>query len=125
MYQIKNFILRGWSWTRDFCLTIREWIQFCWETLICYSICYFDKNDDSDIEKNQYSSQMKNSQQMMANNKIGGNGLAGSAPSHKIIMVGSGGVGKSALTLQFMYSDVSFTYLKYFFIKIIFLYFKY
>lgn len=28
---------------------------------------------------------------------------------HKVIMVGSGGVGKSALTLQFMYDEVSFT----------------
>lgn len=26
-------------------------------------------------------------------------------PLHKVIMVGSGGVGKSALTLQFMYGD--------------------
>lgn len=26
---------------------------------------------------------------------------------HKVIMVGSGGVGKSALTLQFMYDEVS------------------
>jgi Ras-related protein Ral-A len=25
---------------------------------------------------------------------------------HKVIMVGSGGVGKSALTLQFMYEEV-------------------
>lgn len=29
------------------------------------------------------------------------------APVHKVIMVGSGGVGKSALTLQFMYDEVS------------------
>ncbi len=28
---------------------------------------------------------------------------------HKVIMVGSGGVGKSALTLQFMYDEVSMT----------------
>lgn len=28
-------------------------------------------------------------------------------PVHKVIMVGSGGVGKSALTLQFMYEEVS------------------
>ena len=28
------------------------------------------------------------------------------APVHKVIMVGSGGVGKSALTLQFMYDEV-------------------
>ena len=27
---------------------------------------------------------------------------------HKVIMVGSGGVGKSALTLQFMYDEVRF-----------------
>lgn len=29
-------------------------------------------------------------------------------PLHKVIMVGSGGVGKSALTLQFMYDEVSY-----------------
>ena len=29
-----------------------------------------------------------------------------SAAVHKVIMVGSGGVGKSALTLQFMYDEV-------------------
>lgn len=31
---------------------------------------------------------------------------APSGPVHKVIMVGSGGVGKSALTLQFMYDEV-------------------
>ena len=31
---------------------------------------------------------------------------------HKIIMVGSGGVGKSALTLQFMYDEVSYVILR-------------
>ena len=31
----------------------------------------------------------------------------GELPVHKVIMVGSGGVGKSALTLQFMYDEVS------------------
>ncbi|KAJ3229697.1 hypothetical protein HDU81_005163 [Chytriomyces hyalinus] len=30
---------------------------------------------------------------------------SGELPLHKVIMVGSGGVGKSALTLQFMYGD--------------------
>lgn len=29
---------------------------------------------------------------------------------HKVIMVGSGGVGKSALTLQFMYEEVDCSY---------------
>ena len=32
---------------------------------------------------------------------------AGDVPVHKVIMIGSGGVGKSALTLQFMYDEVS------------------
>lgn len=31
---------------------------------------------------------------------------------HKVIMVGSGGVGKSALTLQFMYDEVYWSYKK-------------
>lgn len=30
---------------------------------------------------------------------------ASNVPLHKVIMVGSGGVGKSALTLQYMYGD--------------------
>lgn len=34
---------------------------------------------------------------------------------HKVIMVGSGGVGKSALTLQFMYDEVRIK--KYFYLK--------
>lgn len=33
----------------------------------------------------------------------------GDLPVHKVIMIGSGGVGKSALTLQFMYDEVSFS----------------
>lgn len=32
---------------------------------------------------------------------------------HKVIMVGSGGVGKSALTLQFMYDEVRIKCIKY------------
>lgn len=40
---------------------------------------------------------------------MSGGGKKGNAPTalHKVIMVGSGGVGKSALTLQFMYDEVS------------------
>jgi hypothetical protein len=30
---------------------------------------------------------------------------AAELPLHKVIMIGSGGVGKSALTLRFMYND--------------------
>ena len=38
-----------------------------------------------------------------------GNKTQPPAVIHKVIMVGSGGVGKSALTLQFMYDEVSIT----------------
>ena len=41
------------------------------------------------------------SEMSQGGNKKGG----GSASLHKVIMVGSGGVGKSALTLQFMYDE--------------------
>ena len=34
-------------------------------------------------------------------------GKVGSVPVHKVVVVGTGGVGKSALTLQFMYNEVS------------------
>lgn len=37
----------------------------------------------------------------MSSSKAGNKSLI-----HKVIMVGSGGVGKSALTLQFMYDEV-------------------
>ena len=33
----------------------------------------------------------------------------GASSVHKVIMIGEGGVGKSALTLQFMYDEVSLT----------------
>lgn len=42
---------------------------------------------------------------MAANKSKGQSSLA----LHKVIMVGSGGVGKSALTLQFMYDEVRHT----------------
>lgn len=114
MHPAKNFLRRAWSWTRERCLTLWEWLQYCWEALCCCAICYIDNNDDNDIEKGQYSSQQKTSQQMSASGAAGSTGMAGAAPIgqvHKVIMVGSGGVGKSALTLQFMYDEVSFFYL--------------
>lgn len=43
---------------------------------------------------------------------------------HKVIMVGSGGVGKSALTLQFMYEEVGKLYAVRVKICFIFLYFR-
>lgn len=43
------------------------------------------------------------------------------APVHKVIMVGAGGVGKSALTLQFMYEEVWNTTFCFFFFFFFFL----
>ena len=38
---------------------------------------------------------------------IGRAGMAADGPVYKVVMVGSGGVGKSALTLRFMYDEVT------------------
>lgn len=43
--------------------------------------------------------------------------MTNNLPLHKIIMVGAGGVGKSAITLQYMYKEVCG---KYFSIRKIF-----
>lgn len=44
---------------------------------------------------------------MASGDKSKGKSASGAGgPVHKVIMVGSGGVGKSALTLQFMYDEV-------------------
>lgn len=48
-------------------------------------------------------SQPQKASRMAANKSKSQSSLA----LHKVIMVGSGGVGKSALTLQFMYDEVS------------------
>lgn len=42
---------------------------------------------------------------MKMSNASSNNAVANQAPLYKVIMVGSGGVGKSALTLQFMYEE--------------------
>ena len=56
----------------------------------------------SAVKSKSIGSGSSSSQEKMASKK---------APSqpvvHKVIMVGSGGVGKSALTLQFMYDEVT------------------
>lgn len=49
----------------------------------------------------------------------------GELPVHKVIMVGPGGVGKSALTLQFMYSEVRNNYIYYIIIINILIYYSY
>ncbi|TKR76333.1 hypothetical protein L596_017486 [Steinernema carpocapsae] len=48
---------------------------------------------------------MANQQKKMSAAEGIGGGGSGPAHVHKVIMVGSGGVGKSALTLQFMYDE--------------------
>ncbi len=59
-----------------------------------------------------------NSSSSAAAKRSSASGGGGSAPAntvHKVIMVGSGGVGKSALTLQFMYDEVCM-YIRFIFI---------
>ncbi|CAG2167444.1 unnamed protein product [Oppiella nova] len=58
-------------------------------------------------EQQHYNSTV-GAQDMAANNQR--KGQAVQPPLHKVIMVGSGGVGKSALTLQFMYDESTRTH---------------
>ncbi len=51
--------------------------------------------------KQNKTKQNKTKQNKTKQNKTQQNEL----PVHKVVMVGAGGVGKSALTLQYMYSD--------------------
>lgn len=110
MHPAKDMLRRVWSWTRSRLTDAGEWLRYWWEALCCCAFCYVDKEDENDIEKGPYSSQQ--SQKMSTGAAAGtiGGGNAGNAAGqvHKVIMVGSGGVGKSALTLQFMYDEVRF-----------------
>lgn len=72
----------------------------------CCGCCYYEDEDSTDFEKGLrqiHSDKPMTDQQLTSGTQTSGGGQV-----HKVIMVGSGGVGKSALTLQFMYDEVKF-----------------
>ncbi len=76
----------------------------------------FAKSETTTPEQQHYNNTVGIDNTMTARNK-----QTTQPPLHKVIMVGSGGVGKSALTLQFMYDEVY----NHFFLIFIFLYHYY
>jgi hypothetical protein len=71
----------------------------------------FAKSETTTPEQQHYNNTVGIDSTMTARNK-----QTTQPPLHKVIMVGSGGVGKSALTLQFMYDEVYYHFLSFFII---------
>lgn len=92
----------GAGWQRA-----RTWLSLRWKELclwlarlfdaVCRCGCLYESADGQEDAEKGNSVQTPKPPVAMAQ--------AGSQV-HKVIMVGSGGVGKSALTLQFMYDEV-------------------
>ncbi|CAJ0578541.1 unnamed protein product, partial [Mesorhabditis spiculigera] len=83
MNAVENFFRRVWSWLKKNVF----WI---------FNLCRFEEQNDAEVETGSMSAGAKKSTTATPN---------AAASVHKVIMVGSGGVGKSALTLQFMYDE--------------------
>jgi Ras-related protein Ral-A len=91
----RSQVLRFWIWLR--------------KTIIDRLLrCCFDDDDSTatDRSTNEPQQQQQPSPMNSSSNATAKRSLASAANTvHKVIMVGSGGVGKSALTLQFMYDE--------------------
>uniref|UniRef100_A0AC35UCR2 Ras-like protein n=1 Tax=Rhabditophanes sp. KR3021 TaxID=114890 RepID=A0AC35UCR2_9BILA len=98
---------RIFKWTKNAMIQVWFYVKHLMYLIFCCPCCGDDEMNRnervSDIEKGQgFDNPMAASQKKQ--NEVGAS--SGSAlPVHKVIMVGSGGVGKSALTLQFMYEE--------------------
>ena len=103
-----NFCRRAASWLSERLKAFWAWLMGLLE-MVCCCGCFYDDVDEADAEKGTANrtaavqdgatATATTAQTTMANN--------GAGQVHKVIMVGSGGVGKSAITLSFMYDEVS------------------
>lgn len=97
MNAAENFGRRFWSCLKERLVQLRSLLIWVFDFVCCCG-CFYDEDND-DIEKGN---------NVIQEQKPSTNTMSASGQVHKVIMVGSGGVGKSALTLQFMYDEVSF-----------------
>ena len=113
MDSAKELGLCVWSWIKVRCVALWAWTKRVFDLVCCCSLCLEqDPSGRVDLEKDlrdlrathlqDTSGRLPSSQQQMA--------AAAGGLIHKLIMVGSGGVGKSALTLQFMYDEASLSF---------------
>jgi len=94
-----------WRWVKVRLVALWALIKRVFDMICCCSLCLENDTTNVDLEKGlrdlrashqDTSGHLPSSQQMTT---------AAGGLIHKLIMVGSGGVGKSALTLQFMYDE--------------------
>ncbi|VDN06878.1 unnamed protein product [Thelazia callipaeda] len=119
MHKLPNNALFYWRWTRDHCQSMCSWLAWFAMNLLnfcgLWSPCRTVRNK-SDIERGVGTTAAVIAElrpgdlttPMADNIKKTSTGAGSSATAtqvHKVIMVGTGGVGKSALTLQFMYDE--------------------
>jgi len=109
----KDCAQQVWSWLRIRLLAAWSLLKWLFDQLCCCALC-LEGGDESQEHRQRNSldfaekglspqvviGAMSNQQQASGGGQSGGGGQV-----HKVIMVGSGGVGKSALTLQFMYDE--------------------
>jgi len=110
----KDCAQQVWGWLCIRLLAAWSLLKWLFNQLCCCALCLeggeegqeHRQGNSLDFAEKGLSPQvvigaMSNQQQASGGGQSGGGGQV-----HKVIMVGSGGVGKSALTLQFMYDEV-------------------
>lgn len=111
MNPIGNFFRRFWSWLKIRLLALWELLSWIFDMICCCKLCIDDDNIDAEKGITHiHTSDIQPTNIVDGHKKLtmDAAGSTANGQVHKVIMVGSGGVGKSALTLQFMYDEVSF-----------------
>lgn len=107
MHPVENALRRAWSWLRIRLVALWHFLTWVFDMIFCCRLCL---EEDEDLEKGNtkktHTSDIHPISVLPEPTKMASGAAGGGGQVHKIIMVGSGGVGKSALTLQFMYDEV-------------------
>ncbi|KAL3124113.1 hypothetical protein niasHT_004702 [Heterodera trifolii] len=103
MDQAKQCLSRFWHWLRIRLIALWTFLKWVGHEICCCGICLQEEDDvEKERTKNPFDQQVTISTTAMS---AGTQNATGQGHVHKVIMVGSGGVGKSALTLQFLYDE--------------------
>uniref|UniRef100_A0A7I4KLU1 small monomeric GTPase n=3 Tax=Brugia malayi TaxID=6279 RepID=A0A7I4KLU1_BRUMA len=117
MEDLRNRVQFCWCWIKERARDLWSWLT--WFTMSLLDLCgitsVFSESEaagkNCDIERGTATAGLfvelrpGHLTRMSDNNKKVASGAGTGTQVHKVIMVGTGGVGKSALTLQFMYDE--------------------
>jgi len=95
-----------WSWIKVRLVAFWAFIRRVFDLICCCTLCLENERAANvDLEKGFID--LRGTHQKDTSGRLPSQQMAAAAGGliHKLIMVGSGGVGKSALTLQFMYDE--------------------